>query len=190
MTLILTMSTKQILIIPGSVRKAGMSQKIADALQSLCPDWHCFIQSDISKLPFYDADIDTPELAPQSWVDFRDMVRKSDAVLLIAPEYNRNISAPLKNALDIGSRPYQAGDFAEKLVGVLSVTVWWFWGLAANTAVRQVGAVINMRIILQPEWCISYADTYFDEQWGLTPSWKNELESYMRSFLKRIEDSQ
>lgn len=43
---------------------------------------------------------------PAAWVQFRERIRAADAVLFVTPEHNRSVPAALKNALDIGSRPY------------------------------------------------------------------------------------
>lgn len=43
---------------------------------------------------------------PPEWTAFRDRVKAADAVLFVTPEYNRSVPAPLKNAIDVGSRPY------------------------------------------------------------------------------------
>jgi chromate reductase len=39
-------------------------------------------------------------------VRLRQEVAAADAVLFVTPEYNRGLPAVLKNAVDVGSRPY------------------------------------------------------------------------------------
>jgi len=37
---------------------------------------------------------------------FRERIGAAGAVLFVTPEHNRSVPAVLKNAIDIGSRPY------------------------------------------------------------------------------------
>ena len=45
-------------------------------------------------------------MPPSEWSEFRQCVKSFDGVLFVTPEYNRSVPAVLKNALDVGSRPY------------------------------------------------------------------------------------
>ena len=49
-------------------------------------------------------DFDDGGNPPAAWTAFRQQVKAYDAVLFVTPEYNRSVPAPLKNALDVGSR--------------------------------------------------------------------------------------
>ena len=44
----------------------------------------------------------------------RRKIAAADAVLFVTPEYNRSVPAALKNAIDVGSRPYGKQRLAEK----------------------------------------------------------------------------
>jgi chromate reductase len=52
----------------------------------------------------YNQDFDDKPPAP--WVEFREKLNAADAILFVTPEYNRSIPAPMKNAVDVASRPY------------------------------------------------------------------------------------
>ena len=41
-------------------------------------------------------------------------------MLFVTPEYNRSIPGVLKNAIDVGSRPYGKSSFLGKPVGIVS----------------------------------------------------------------------
>lgn len=43
---------------------------------------------------------------PSEWVTFREQIAAADGLLFLTPEYNRSVPAVLKNAIDVGSRPY------------------------------------------------------------------------------------
>jgi chromate reductase len=94
-------------VLVGSLRKASFSGMLANALMSLAPSSMESEVVEIGQLPFYNQDleklIDPP---PAPWTAFRQRVKAADAVLFVTPEYNRSVPAVLKNALDVGSRPY------------------------------------------------------------------------------------
>nr|WP_280136668.1 NAD(P)H-dependent oxidoreductase [Heyndrickxia coagulans] len=61
---------------------------------------------EIGNLPLYNQDFDDHNQVPAEYTAFRNTVKWLDAVLFVTPEYNRSVPAVLKNALDVGSRPY------------------------------------------------------------------------------------
>jgi len=44
---------------------------------------------------------------PSEYIEFRKQVKSVDGVLFVTPECNRSVPAVLKNALDVGSRPFK-----------------------------------------------------------------------------------
>ena len=95
---------KRIAVFVGSLRTASWSRKVARALiapHSLQPEI-----VEIGQLPLYNQDFDDSGNPPAAWTAFRQQVKVYDAVLFVTPEYNRSVPAPLKNAIDVGSRPY------------------------------------------------------------------------------------
>jgi chromate reductase len=76
---------------------------------------------EIRDLPMYDGDLET-ETPPREWVNFRDRIRRADALLFATPEYNRSVPGCLKNSVDVGSRPGGHGVFSGKPGAILSVT--------------------------------------------------------------------
>src|SRR3954447_1118026 len=92
-------------VLVGSLRKASFNGMLANALISLAPSSLKLDIVEIGQLPFYNQDLET-DAAPALWTAFRQCVKAADAVLFVTPEYNRSVPAALKNALDVGSRPY------------------------------------------------------------------------------------
>src|SRR6185312_3466399 len=91
--------------IVGSLRRQSFSRRLALALASVAPETLKVDLATIGGLPLYnqDEEVDPP---PAPWGEFRERVRRADAVLFVTPEYNRSIPGALKNAIDVGSRPY------------------------------------------------------------------------------------
>src|SRR5258708_20446679 len=92
-------------VLVGSLRKASLNGMLANALMSLAPPSMKLEIVEIGQLPFFNQDLET-DSTPAQWTAFRQRVKAADAVLFVTPEYNRSVPAVLKNALDVGSRPY------------------------------------------------------------------------------------
>ena len=56
------------------------------------------------------------------WTAFRERVKSFDGFLFVTPEYNRSVTGVLKNALDVGSRPYGQSVWGGKPGAVMSVS--------------------------------------------------------------------
>ena len=98
---------KDIVVLVGSLRKESYSRKMAEAMKAFAPEtWNMHIV-EIGDMPLYNEDLEGVNVQPPtSWVAFREQLAHANAVLIVTPEYNRSTSAALKNAIDIGSRPY------------------------------------------------------------------------------------
>src|SRR5690349_922452 len=106
------MST-DVAVIAGSLRKESWSRRIAKALIELAPAPLTCELVEIGDLPLYNQDLDT-ESPPTAWVAFRERMHRAQALLFVTPEYNRSTPGGLKNAIDVGSRPYGKSVWAAK----------------------------------------------------------------------------
>lgn len=174
--------TKNIAVLVGSLRKASFSRKVALALCELAPaDLHLAIV-EIGELPFYNQDLEADPL-PAPWVAFRDQVRAAAGVLFVTPEYNRSVPAVMKNALDVGSRPYGKSVWSGKPGGVVSVSPGAIGGFGANHHLRQSLVFLDVPAMQQPEAYIGGADKLFDDAGKLTnTSTRDFLKKYMERY--------
>src|ERR1700676_3380358 len=92
-------------VLVGSLRKASINGMLANTLMSLAPPSMKLEIVEMGQLPFFNQDLEATA-TPAQWTAFRQRVKAADAVLFVTPEYNRSVPAALKNALDVGSRPY------------------------------------------------------------------------------------
>src|SRR4051812_18111001 len=97
--------TRSVAVLVGSLRRASLNRKMAVALTALGQGFNMEIV-EIGDLPLYNEDLENASPKPQAWLSFRDRIRAADAVLFVTPEYNRSVPGALKNAIDVGSRPY------------------------------------------------------------------------------------
>lgn len=136
-------------IVLGSIRENSFSKQLADNIIQLFPEGYEAEFVEISNLPLYNQDYD--EQTPEVYVTFREQIKSLDAVLFVTPEHNRSFPAALKNALDVGSRPYGASVWSGKPALVVSQSPGNIAGFGANHHLRQVLAFLNMPVVQQPE---------------------------------------
>jgi chromate reductase, NAD(P)H dehydrogenase (quinone) len=121
----------KIAVLVGSLRAGSLNRKIAELLVRLRPNDLSLEIVGIADLPFYNEDIE--ENAPREWQEFRERIKAADAVLFVTPEYNRSVPGVLKNAIDVGSRPYGASVWNGKPGGVITASPGAIGGFGAIT---------------------------------------------------------
>jgi chromate reductase len=178
---------RDIAIIVGSLRKDSFSRKTALALAGLAGDGLKLEIVEIGELPPYNQDLD-PDSPPAPWVAFRERVRRAEGVLFVTPEYNRSIPGVLKNAIDVGSRPYGKSAWERKPGAVVSVTPGGLGAFGANHHLRQSCVFLDMPIMAQPEAYLSGAGDFFAEDGSLKdPSLEKLLRRFMAAFADWVE---
>jgi chromate reductase, NAD(P)H dehydrogenase (quinone) len=174
-------------VLVGSLRKASLSGMLANALISLALSSMKLDIAEIGQLPLYNQDLEiTPPPAP--WAAFRERVKAADAVLFVTPEYNRSVPAALKNALDVGSRPYGSSVWDRKPGAIVSSSPGAIGGFGANHHLRQSLVFLNVPTMQQPEAYVSHVDKLFDEHGKLAGDGTRKfLQEYMRAFSNWVE---
>jgi chromate reductase len=168
-------------VLVGSLRKDSFNRKMANTLAKLAPDGLKLDIVEIGELAFYNEDVEAN--APASWVEFRKQIEAADAVLFVTPEYNRSVPAVLKNAIDVGSRPYGKSVWDGKPGAVISVSLSTIGGFGANHHLRQSMVFLNVAMLQQPEAYVGNAGKLFDEQSNLTnDDTKKFLEKFLQGF--------
>ncbi|BDH61807.1 ACP phosphodiesterase [Lysinibacillus sp. PLM2] len=153
----------KIALISGSLRKESVSTKIAKNVGELFPTGYETEFLEIGQLPLFNEDYEQEGNTPEEYIAFRNKLREVDAVLFVTPEYNRSFSGALKNALDVGSRPYGQSAWNGKPAAVISQSPGNLSGFGANHHLRQVLVFLNMPTVLQPEVYLANSFELFDE---------------------------
>src|SRR5438270_1326698 len=176
----------KIAIIVGSLREGSINRKVARSICALRNDNLDCSVVEIGDLPLYNQDLDSNP--PQQWVRFRQEVAAADGVLFCSPEYNRGVPGVLKNAIDVGSRPYGKSVFDDKPAGIVSVSPGAIGAFGANQHLRQSLVFLNMPPLQMPEAYIGGADKLFDAQGKLTnDSTREFLTKFMQAFAAWVE---
>ena len=145
------MGKKTIGILVGSLRRDSFCKKVAQYLSGMLEERFDVKFMNIANLAIYNQDLDDDNNVPLEWRQFREEVKALDAVLFVTPEYNRSVSAVLKNALDVASRPYGKNAWSGKPGAVVSVSPGTIGGFGANQHLRQTATCLNIYLMQQPE---------------------------------------
>ncbi len=182
--------TRNVAVIVGSLRKGSYNRLAAQALAKLAPPSLDLKIIEIGDLPLYNEDIDAKGALPVAWAAFRDSIKRTDAVLFVTPEYNRSVPGVLKNAIDVGSRPYGHSVWIRKPTAIMSVSPGAIGGFGANHHLRQSLVFLDMPIMQQPEAYIGNAATLFAENGSLAnDSSRTFFKSFIDAFAALIERS-
>ncbi|MFT3729053.1 MAG: NAD(P)H-dependent oxidoreductase [Terricaulis sp.] len=157
--------SRKIAVLVGSLRSDSLSRKVARAIAANAPAGVEFFYPEIGDLPLFNQDLEGAP--PPAWMRFREEIKSADAVLWVTPEFNRSVPGALKNALDVGSRPYGQSVFNGKPAAVVSISMGGVGGFGANHHLRQSLAFLNMPT-LPNEAYIGAAHTLFDASGALT----------------------
>ena len=139
----------KIAIIVGSLREGSINRKVARSICAIRDDNLDCSMIEIGDLPLYNQDLDANP--PAQWTRFRQQVAAADGVLFCTPEYNRSVPGVLKNAIDVGSRPYGESVFDKKPAAVVTASPGAIGGFGANHHLRQSCVFLNMPVMMQPE---------------------------------------
>jgi chromate reductase, NAD(P)H dehydrogenase (quinone) len=106
----------------------------------------------------------------------------------VTPEYNRSVPGGLKNAIDVGSRPYGQSVWSRKPCAVVSVSPGGIGGFGANHHLRQSLVFLDMPVLQQPEAYIGGAATLFAEDGSIASDGTRKfLTGLMTAFAEMIE---
>jgi chromate reductase len=173
---------RDVAVIVGSLRKASLNRKVARALTELAPSELRLEIVEIGELPLYNEDLEASP--PPAWLTFRERVRRAHAVLFVTPEYNRSVPGVLKNAIDVGSRPYGKSAWEKKPGAVISVSPGAIGGFGANHHLRQSLVFLDVPAMQQPEAYVGNAAKLFDESGKLINEGTREfLGKFAQAFL-------
>ena len=181
------MSTnRNVAILVGSLRKDSLNRKVAKVLIAIAPASLTLEIVEIADLPLFNQDIEADP--PPAVRTFRQRVAAADAVLFVTPEYNRSVPGVLKNAIDVGSRPYGKSAWDGKPGAVISVSPGAIGAFGANHHLRQSLVFLNVPVMPQPEAYIGNAASLFDDKGTLiNDSTRDFLQKFLQAFTQWID---
>lgn len=174
-------------VIVGSLRKDSINRKMALALAGLAPPSIKLGIVEIGELPHYNSDLDG-DAPPAAWTAFRERVGKAKALLFVTPEYNRSVPGALKNAIDVGSRPYGKSVFSGKPGAVVTVSPGAIGGFGANHHLRQMMVFLDVPMLQQPEAYVGGGDKLFGDDGGIASEGSRKfLGGFIQAYAAWVE---
>ena len=174
---------RKVAVVVGSLRKDSFNRKMAHALAKMAPPTLTLEEIEIGNLPLFSQDWEADP--PPVVTEFKRRIAAADALLFVTPEYNRSVPGVLKNALDVGSRPYGKSAWGPKPGAVISVSPGAIGGFGANHHLRQSLVYLDVAVLPQPEAYIGGAAKLFDEGGAISNEVVREL---LQKFLQRFDD--
>lgn len=178
--------SKKIAVLVGSLRQDSYNLKVAKVFQQIAPASLSLNIIEIGDLPFYneDIDVDTP---PQSYNRFRQAIASCEGVIFVTPEYNRGLPAVIKNALDVGSRPYGKSVWSKKPAAIISASPGAIGGFGANHQLRQSLVFLDMPTLQQPEAYFGGVNAAFDSHDNLTEKSQEFVSLIINAYAAWVE---
>lgn len=178
------MSTCNIAVVVGSLRRDSLNRKLAAGVAKLAPAEFSFKQLEIGDLPLYNQDDDTNPAEPVKRL--KAEIAAAQGLLFVTAEYNRSIPGVLKNALDHASRPYGQNAWAGKPAGVLGVSVGAVGTAVAQQHLRGILAYLDVPTLGQPEVFIHAKDGLFDDSGDIGAGSRKFLQGWMDRYVAWI----
>lgn len=179
---------KRVAVIVGSLRRESWNRKLAKVLGELAPNSLDLKIVDIGRLPLYNQDLDDDAVPPAEWTEFRETMKSFEAVLFVTPEYNRSVPAPLKNAIDVGSRPYGQSIWDGKPGAVVTASPGAVGGFGANHHLRQSLVFLNVPCLQMPEVYLGGVQQKFDDKGNFAnEDTRKFLQKFINTFAEWVE---
>jgi chromate reductase len=151
----------KVLGICGSLRKASLNMAALRACSELLPQGMTLEIASIADIPMYNQDVFDAGM-PEPVKRLRGAIAAADGLLLASPEYNFSVPAPLKNAIDWGSRaPNQV--FQDKPVAIFSCAPGPLGGARVQYDLRRILSQIWAFPLPRPEVFIGNAPSKFSD---------------------------
>ena len=179
------MSTTNIAVVVGSLRKDSFNKKLASALEKLFPADFSFTQVRIDDLPLYNQDDDANPSAQVKRI--KSEIKAAQGVLFVTPEYNRSMPGVLKNAIDHASRPYGQSAWDGKPAGVIGVSVGPIGSALAQQHLRNSLAYLNMPTLGQPEAFIHNKEGLYDASGNIGEASKKFLQGWVDQYVAWVK---
>ena len=179
------MSTYQIAVIVGSLRKDSFNRQLATALARLAPADFRFTQLRIDDLPLYNQDDDAQQAAPVQRL--KGEIRAAQGLLFVTPEYNRSIPGVLKNTIDHASRPYGQSAWAGKPAGVIGTSIGAIGTALAQQHLRNVLAYLDVPTLGQPEAFVQAKEGLFDASGNIGEGSRAFLQGWVDKYVAWVK---
>lgn len=157
----------EIVALVGSTREQSYNRGLLRTAMLLQPEDVHIAEFPVNVLPYYNPDhADATHLPTVR--DFRETLRRADAVLVFTPEYSASIPGVLKNALEWASTPKGRSPLRGKPIGIASASIDRIGTVRAQMHLRQSFQSMGAITIPEPEVYVTFAEDKFNALGELT----------------------
>lgn len=154
------MSEYTLLCISGSLRQDSCNRRLLREAARLFGPAEV-IEADVD-FPLFDADLQEAKGIPEAVQKLADQIAAADAVLISTPEYNKNLSGVLKNALDWVSR-VKGNPWKDKPVALMAAADGRAGGERAMNSLVLCMMPFRTNLVYGPEVFVAACNGAFDE---------------------------
>lgn len=180
------MPQRRIAVFVGSLRQESINRRLSLAIARLAPADLVLEEVRIDDLPLYCQDFD--KAYPPAAARLKADVEKADALIFVTPEYNRSLPGVLKNAIDIGSRPWGKNSFAGKPAAILGTSPGAVGTALAQQHLRSILAYLDVAVLGQPEMYIQFKEGLITAQGEIgTDATREFLQSFVDRYVQWLD---
>jgi chromate reductase len=156
-----------VLGVAGSLRKGSFNRMLLAAAVELAPPGMTIGTFEIDAIPLYNGDVEA-QGDPEAVAEWKEAIQRSDALLVVTPEYNYGVPGVLKNAIDWASRPPNKSPLNGKPAAIMGASPGNFGTTRAQLQLRQAFVFTQTLAVPQPEVLVTRAHEKFDTEGRLT----------------------
>jgi chromate reductase, NAD(P)H dehydrogenase (quinone) len=172
---------KTIAAICGSTKRSSINLSLIKAIAELTSaDFDFTIFTGITGIPHFNPDLEG-ETTPVEVTTFRDMLRKSDAILICTPEYAMGVPGSLKNAIDW---TVSSCEFSHKPVALITASSMGYKG---HQSLLETLKIIESDITDETQLVIPFVKTKVSGDGKITDAETlSKVKSVMDALKQRI----
>jgi NAD(P)H-dependent FMN reductase len=175
----------KVLLIPGSLRKKSFNKSLASHIKSSQSHKAEFEIFEINDIPMFNEDLE--DNLPDSVSNLIETIKSSDGIIIITPEYNNSLPAPIRNVIHWLSRKYSKPYILNKPLGITGVSDGGFGTVRAQHELLQLAVVVGMKVDAHHRLPVSKAyDVFNDEGIIIDDGLKTKVDSFVDNYLEWI----
>jgi len=172
-----------VLVVPGSLRKASFTRALCRALPQHAPDDLRLRLHELHGVPVFDQDLEDAGF-PDSVSAFREAVQSARGVIFATPEYNGAMSGVIKNGIDWASR---GGILAGVPTTVISGSPGALGATKGQESLRAVLGHLGTHLMTRPMVAMPQIDAKVVQDRIVDPVAIRLVEDWLRVFRAWIQ---
>lgn len=171
----------------GSLRSGSINRQYARVLERMAAEKLQFRFIEIADLPLYNDDLWNDGVGPDPVMRMKSQVEACDAVLIVTPEYNRNVPGLLTNAFDWCSRPYGKSSLVGKPAACTGTSGGAIGTAAAQTHLKASMDALGLCAMGLPEAYLQWKPDDYDDATAKNESTRKFLQGFVDAFAAHVD---